>query len=255
MAMIRCGECNASHPVPADPAVTSMRCPYCGAAMAVPDAEARRRDLLEQQREARLHDQQRAAEAREVRREHREDAERQADRKQRRSGRWGARIMTLIAVLAAPTIIAITVFDLPARLGVGASGADRLDQLTTQLRSTGCITIAPVRSTYATGTLSQLVTTDAPGCLRVLAAGAGDHRTLALRLFDATGTEVGSAKDTLDPHLTYCPPSVPATLRYEIVVGPAAKGRLSHTVLRCPAAPPKPASAPSQPDQPPKKRP
>src|SRR5688572_15643399 len=124
MGMIRCQECNATHPLPADPRVTSMACPYCGAAMVVPDAEARRRFLLEQQREERLREQHRAAEAREARREAREAEERDADRKERRSGRWGMRLMTLFAVLAAPTIIAITVFDLPERLGFGASGAD-----------------------------------------------------------------------------------------------------------------------------------
>jgi len=236
--MIRCGECNASYPLPEDASVTSMRCPYCGAAIVVPDAEARRRYLLEQQREARLADQHRAAEQRELRREAREEAERKTDRKERRSGRWGTRIMSLIAVLAAPTIIAITVFDAPARLGFGASGADRLGQLATQLRGTGCTTVAAIRSQYATGTVSQLVTTDGVGCLRVLAAGAGDHRTLGLRLFDAEGNELAKAAGTLDPQLTYCPTAA-ATLRYEVVVGPAAKGRLSHTVLGCPDDKPK----------------
>lgn len=210
-----------------------MRCPYCGAAVAVGDAEARRRHLIEQQREARLLEQQRAAEARAARREAREDEDRRAERKQRRSGRWGARLMTLIAVLAAPTIIAITVFDLPARLGFGDSGSDRLAQLSTQLRAGGCTTLAPIRSQYASAPVSRLVTVE-PGCLRVLAAGAGDHRALGLRLFDADGQEVAHTKaDSLDPQLTYCTARA-ATLRYEITVGPAGKGRLSHTVLRCP---------------------
>lgn len=274
MAMIRCGECNATHPAPADPAITSMRCPYCGAAMAVADVEARRRYLLEQQREARVAEQHGAHLAREARREAREEEERREqreerkeERSERRTGRWVGRVMTVIAVLAAPTIIAITVFDLPARLGFGASGADRLEQLSTQLRATGCATIAPIHSSYATGTISQLVTTE-PGCLRVLAAGAGDHRTLALRLFDANGKEIGKAKDTLDPQLTYCTATA-GTLRYEVVVGPAAKGRLSHTVLRCPdekarptattpTATTKPATPPpieKAPAKPPKKRP
>ncbi len=259
MAMIRCGECNATHPVPADPAITAMKCPYCGAAMVVPDIESRRRYLLEQQREARVAEQQRAHLEREARREAREEAERKEEREERkeerserRTGRWVGRLMTLIAVLAAPTIIAITVFDLPARLGFGESGADRLAQLSTQLRGTGCTTIAPIRSTYATGTVSQLVTTE-PGCVRVLAAGAGDHRTLALRLFDANGKEIAKAKDTLDPQLTHCTAAA-GTLRYEVVVGPAAKGRLSHTALRCPdpkAAPSAPAAAPTEPPAPP----
>lgn len=241
MAMIRCGECNASSSAPADPAITTMRCPYCGAAMQVHDVEARRRFVLEQQREARLRDQQRAAEEREHRREAREAEERAEQRKERRSGRWGARLMTLFAVLAAPTIIAITVFDLPARLGFGDSGADRLSQLSRQLESNGCTVIAPVRSQYTTGTVSSLVTVE-PGCLRLLAAGAGDHRTLGLRLFDSDGAPLTTTKsDTLDPQLTHCTPTA-ATWRYEVVVGPAAKGRLSHTALHCPDPKAKPAA-------------
>lgn len=252
MATLRCPECNASHPLPADPTVTTMRCPYCGAAVIVPDVEARRRFLLEQQREDRLREQHRVAAEREARREAREaqadveaGAERAAERRERRRGRWGTRLVTLIAVLAAPTIIAVTVYDLPARLGFGASGADRLAQMTTQLRAIGCTTIAPIRSRYATATVSTLIGVQA-GCLRVLAAGAGDHRTLGLRLFAADGALLGTSQDTIDPQLAHCTAAA-ATLRYEIVVGPAGKGRLSHTVLACPdtGAPTAPTAPPA----------
>lgn len=235
MATTRCPECHASMVVPEDPTATTVRCGFCGATITLADAAERRRHALELEREARLRDAARAAEAREQRREAREDADRREDRRERRRGRWGTRLTTLIAVLAAPTIIAITVFDLPARLGYGASGADRLKQMTAQLASRGCTVLAPIRSTYATGTVSALVTIDA-GCIRVLAAGAGDHRSLGLRLFDADGAQVAKAADTLDPQLAYCA-KAPTTLRYEVVVGPAAKGRLSHTVLACPGSP------------------
>lgn len=217
-----------------------MRCGYCGATVALADAEARRRHALELEREARLREQAHIADARAARREAREAEERIEEKRERRRGRWGARIMTLFAVLAAPTIIAVTVFDLPARLGFGASGADRLKQVTAQLVATGCTVLAPVRSTYATGTVSTLVAVDG-GCVRILAAGAGDHRTLGLRLFGSDGRQIAKATDALDPQLAYCP-AVAETLRYEIVVGPAAKGRLSHTVLRCPAPPAKPGT-------------
>ena len=233
MATTRCPDCHASLVVPEDPTATTMRCGYCGSTVALADAEARRRHALELEREARLRAQAEAASARADRQEARAEAERRDERRERRRGRWGARLMTLIAVLAAPTIIAITVFDLPARLGFGASGADRLKQVSAQLATTGCTVLAPIRSTYATGTVSTLLSVQAQ-CVRVLAAGAGDHRTLGLRLFAADGKELAKAGDTLDPQLAYCAPA-PTTLRYEVVVGPAAKGRLSHMVLACPA--------------------
>lgn len=241
MATMRCPDCHASMLVPEDPAATTVRCVYCGATAAVPDAEARRRHQLEREREARRWAEAQAAHAAAERRDALEAEERRADRRERRRGRWGARLMTLVAVLAAPTIIAITVFDLPARLGYGASGADRLRQTTTQLASVGCTVARPIRSTYATGAVSVLFPAPA-GCVRILAAGAGDHRSLGLRLFGPDGGELAKADGTLDPQLTYCG-AAPATLRYEIVVGPAAKGRLSHTVLACPAEP-TPAAAP-----------
>lgn len=247
MATIRCPECNATHPAPADPTVLSMRCPYCGAAVAVPDVEARRRHQLERDREARLHAQHHAAVAREERREAREAEDRREERRERRRGRWGMGLVSLFAILLAPTIIAVTVFDLPARLGFGADGSDRLAQIATQLRGTGCTTLRPIDSTYATGTVSQLVTIDpatAPTCLHVLAAGAGDHRTLSLRLFAPDGKPLEKSGDTLDPQLTHCTPTG-GTFRYEIAPGPAGKGRLSHTVLTCPADRPKPNDQPA----------
>ena len=115
MATTRCPDCHASLVVPEDPTATTMRCGYCGATVALADAEARRRHALELEREARLREQARIADDRAARREAQEAAERREDKRERRRGRWGARVMTLIAVLAAPTIIAITVFDLPAR--------------------------------------------------------------------------------------------------------------------------------------------
>lgn len=234
MAHARCPECHASLVVPDEHTATTTRCIYCGATVPLADADARRRHALELEREARLREQQRLDAERDARRDAEAAAERRAERRERRRGRWGARILALVTALAAPLIIAITVFDLPARLGFGPSGADRLAQITRQLREQGCTVLAPVRSTYATSTVSKLVEVEA-GCVRVLAAGAGDHRSLGLRLYAADGALLGRAADSLDPQLTYCGAAA-GTLRYEIVVGPAAKGRLSHTVLRCPSA-------------------
>lgn len=233
MATARCAECHASMPVPPELEATTMRCPYCGASQAVPELEARRRLLLEHQREARLAEQARAAEERERRREAREQHERHEDRRLARRGRWGMRLMTLVAVLAAPSIIAVTVFDLPARLGFGASGADRLTVVRQQLEASGCVPLGPIASSYATGHVSRLVTVDAT-CVRVFAAGGEGHRSLSLRLFDGGGQEVARAGDTTDPQLVHCA-KVAGTLRYEVGVSPAAKGRLSHMAMTCPA--------------------
>ncbi len=243
MATARCAECHASMPVPPELEATTLRCPYCGATQAVPDLEARRRLLLEHQREARLAEQARVAEAREQRREAREARERRADRREARRGRWGMRLVTLVAVLAAPTIIAVTVFDLPARLGFGASGADRLAQLQQQHAAAGCAALGAIHEQYATGSVSRLIAVE-PGCVRVLAAGGDGHRGLSLRLFDGAGAEVARAAGTTDPQLVHCVAAA-TTLRYEIGVGPASRGRLSHLALACPAeaAPSRPAPA------------
>jgi hypothetical protein len=222
-------------PVPAELEVTTMRCPYCNASQPVPDLEARRRLLIEHKREARLAEQARAAEAREARREAREERERHEEAREARRGRWGSRLLTLVAVLAAPTIIAITVFDAPARLGFGASGADRLAQVRQQLATAGCTPLGSIGEQYATGNVSRIVAVDQQ-CIRVFAAGGDGHRSLSLRLFSAEGKELAKAGNTTDPQLSYCNPA-PGSLRYEVGIGPAAKGRLSHMVLACPDAP------------------
>lgn len=220
-------------PVPAELEATTMRCPYCNATQAVPDLEARRRLLLEHQREARLAEQARAEAEREVRREAREEAQRKEDKQEARRGRWGMRLMSLFAILLAPTIIAVTVFDLPARLGFGESGAGRLTQLRAQLAASGCQPLGGIAEQYATGSVSRLMPVADQQCVRVFAAGGDGHRSLSLTLYDATGKEVARAGDTTDPQLEYCARGA-GTLRYEVAVGPASKGRLSHMVLNCP---------------------
>ncbi len=72
--------------------------------------------------------------------------------------------------------------------------------------------------------------------MRVVAAGGNGHPSLELRLFSADGKELAHSTSTTDPQLSYCA-KASETVRYEIVVGPASKGRLSHLVLACPAGP------------------
>ena len=201
---------------------------------AVPDLETRRRLLLEEQREARLAEQARAQEAREARREAREERERRAEQREARRGRWGMRLLTVCSILLAPTIIAITVFDLPARLGFGASGSDRLGQIKQQLERDGCTVIRGISSEYASSNVSKLFPVQAAQCIRVFAAGGDGHGSLARRRFGPDGKQVArSGDDTTDPQLRYCAVE-PATLRYEIKIGPASKGRLSSMALACP---------------------
>ena len=263
MSTTRCRECHASIPVPDALDALVMHCQYCGVNQPVPDAESRRRLLLEEQREARLHAAREAELARENRREVREEQHRERDRKEAKRGRWVTWLATLIPLLVAPTIIAVTVFDAPARLGFGASGSDRLEQMQTQLTSTGCTVVSAIGSEYASSNVSKLVKVD-PQCIRVFAAGGGGHNTLSLRLFSSGGKEVAHAKDTTDPQLTYCATAAD-TMRYEIKIGVASKGRLSHMVLACPdpankppvETPPKPGDTtkpvgPTKPAAPPK---
>lgn len=232
MASGKCVECHAAMPLPAELEATTMRCAHCGATQAVPDLEARRRMLLEQQREARIAEQQRAQEERERRREAREERERHEDKKEARRGRWGARVTTLVAMLLAPTIIAVVVFDAPARLGFGDSGSGRLAQQRTMLAGSGCTPLGGISEQYATGSVTKLLPVAEKQCIRVFAAGGDGHRSLSLRLFDASGKEVAKAGDTTDPQLTYCAKAA-GTFRYEVGVGVASKGRLSHMVLTC----------------------
>ena len=229
-----------------------MRCSYCGHQQQVPDLEVRRRALVEQQREARIAEERRAEAAREERREAVAAQERAADRKSASGHRLRTWVISTITMLIAPVIIAITVFDLPARLGYGASGSDRLAQLETQLTGNGCKVFAPIDSEYASSNVSQLVAVDHQ-CIRVLAAGGSGHSTLSLRLFASDGKELAAAGDTTDPQLTYCAENA-ETLRYEIKIGVASKGRLSHLVMACPA-PPGPPGPPAAAPATDKKRP
>lgn len=225
MSSVRCDQCGAAITVPEDLKVTRVACKYCGAQQLLPDADARRRMLAEEQRARREAEREAADRAERAQDKHHE-------RKTQGRDRIAMRATSLLAVLAAPVIISITVFDLPARLGFGASGADRVAQMTAQLQHGGCTVLQPAASLYTTGSVSQLVTVD-KGCVRVLAAGGDGHRDLSLRLFSDAGKELAHSGNTTDPQLSYCP-KASSLLRYQIDVGPAAKGRLTHTALVCP---------------------
>lgn len=231
-----------------------MKCGYCGAVLTVPDLAQREAAMLEQRRLA-LHER----ELEQAARERAQQAQRQAvrehhERKERRSSvRWG-RVTTLLGMLLAPAIVSVTVFDLPARLGFGEAGADRLGQVAAQLAARGCTAVAAAESEYATGAVSRLVAAPAAGqptCLRVLAAGGPGHRALRVRLFDLDGKELGTSGEQADPQLEECKRAAEA-VRYEVVPGVAAKGRLTHQALRCP--PPREPAEPAKPAEPPSRR-
>ncbi|HUQ04526.1 MAG TPA: hypothetical protein VM261_18625 [Kofleriaceae bacterium] len=228
----KCAECHAAITLPEDLEATTMTCPYCHASQPVPDLQTRQQMLLAHKREERIAEQQRAQEARESRREAREERERHEDKQEARRGRWGMRLTSLFAMLLAPTIIAVVVFDAPARLGFGDSGSGRLAQQRTLLAGQGCAPVGGISEQYATGNVSKLIPVAERQCIRVFAAGGDGHRSLSLRLFDADGKELTKAGDTTDPQLRYCA-KAPTTVRYEVGVGPASKGRLSHMVLTC----------------------
>lgn len=219
-----------------------MQCQYCGAVQPVPDLEARQRALFERQR-AEAHAQQRALEAahraEEARRAARREREEHAERKS--SVRWG-RLTMIFSMLLAPAIISVTMFDLPARLGFGGDGSDRIAIVAAQLTERGCQVVAPQASLYASSTVIKLVKLPRGSCLRVLAAGGPGHDSLKLRIFDLDGKEVAKSDDSSDPQAKFCPPAA-GTLRYEVVPGLLDKGRLTHLALACPSAPPPPPAA------------
>jgi hypothetical protein len=226
----RCRECNALIPAPTARDALTMRCEHCGLEQPVPDADARHRRLLEEQREARLREQERRQAEREDRAEQREVREKTRERRWRPL-MW---LLGLIPFLIAPVIIAITVFDAPARLGFGASGNDRLEQMQLQLASTGCTVVQAITSEYASSNVSKLVGVAEKQCIRVFAAGGSGHNALGLKLFAPDGHELAHAKSTQDPQLAHCS-ATGQTLRYQIEIGVVAKGRLSSMVLACPA--------------------
>lgn len=228
-----CTRCHGALPAPEDQEVLSITCPYCGLVQPVPDADARHRRVLERERA----DLARRAHEADVERARREAARDQDDRREARKSRRGARLVTLLAMLTAPAIIAVTVFDLPARLGFGDAGEARVAQARDLLVASGCVALGAIREQYAEGPVS--VTLPLEGrCVRVVAAGGPGHGRLGLRLLDADGKEVARAAASSEPQLSFCPPA-PVALRYEVETGVAAKGRLSHVALACPAAPTK----------------
>ncbi len=235
MSMIHCAQCHASIPIPAELEARAMQCHYCGAVQAVPDLEARQRALAERQR-AEAHARQLEHEAHYRQQEAHREAHRDAEeRKERRRGvRWGY-VTTLFSVLLAPVIISITMFDLPARLGIGGDGADRLALVATQLAERGCTVLTPPSSLYTDGTVTRLVKPEGDRCVRVLAAGGPRQDSLKVRLFDLDGREVAVSPQSSDPQLEHCPPA-PGSLRYEIVPGLLDKGQLTHMALSCPSA-------------------
>lgn len=206
-----------------------MKCQYCGAGQPVPDLLAREHALLQRKLVEQDH------------REREQNAVRdQQDRREaaverKRSIRWG-RVTGIFAMLLAPTIIAITVYDLPARLGFGDAGADRVSIVAEQLKGRGCQVAVGASSLYATGAVSKLLPSP-KGCLRVLAAGGPNQHSLTIRIFDRDGKEVAKSGSSADPQLEYCITGE-GTVRYEVVPGMLDKGRLTHMALTCPAVTP-----------------
>lgn len=241
MSVIRCNECHATVPIPEALTARTMKCGYCGAVLTVPDLAQREAAMLEQRR-LELHERELMLAAQHRQHQAAREAARDRDeRKERRSSvRWG-RLTAVSSMLLAPAIVSVTVFDLPARLGFGDAGAERLSQVAAQLVARGCTPVGAAESSYATGAVSRLVVAPSAGqppCLRVLAAGGPGHRSLRVRLFDLDGKELAASGDQADPQLEECE-RADAALRYEVVPGVAAKGRLTHQALRCPAPPPK----------------
>lgn len=223
-----------------------MKCQYCGAVQPVPDLAARQQALL-QQRQAELAAQQRQAE--EAREARREVSQQQESAERRRGVRWG-RVTTLAAMLVTPAILSVTVFDVPARLGFGGAGADRLALIAAQLVERGCRIAVPASSQYVAATVTQLVRVET-GCVRAIAAGGPHQGALTVRIFDRDGAKVATSESSSDPQIEYCPTG-PGSLRYEVVPGLLDKGRLTHSALICPArapdaASPRPASRSKKP--------
>jgi hypothetical protein len=235
MSMVRCAQCHASLPIPEALEARTMQCHYCGAIQGVPDLAARERALAERQR-AEAHARHVEQEARHREQEAQRQARREAEeRQERRSGvRWG-RVTTIFSMLLAPAIIGVTVFDLPARLGFGPDGKDRLAIVATQLAERGCTPLAPVAAQYTSTTITGLVKPEGR-CLRVVAAGGPDQDSLKVRIFDLDGEEVAASKESSDPQAEHCPPTS-GSLRYEVVPGMMDKGRLSHLAVACPPPP------------------
>lgn len=231
-----------------------MQCQYCGAVQGVPDLAARERALWERQRhEAAQQQRQYEAQhrAEEARRQAIRDREERAERKS--SVRWG-RLTMIFSMLLAPAIISVTVFDLPARLGFGDDGSERLGVIVQQFASRGCKMIAPQVSTYTKSTETRLVQVEAGSCLRVMAAGGGDHDSLTLKVFDLDGRAVAKSVESRDPQVKHCATGA-ASLRYEVVPGVLDKGRLSHVALACPTEPPAAADGAAAEDEPVKSKP
>jgi hypothetical protein len=209
----------------------------------LPDARERLELLEQRRREAEEYERERIREAREMQREERSEKER------RWNSRWTS-VVGFLSFLIAPVIISITVFDLPARLGFGGSGAERLELYKTQLEGTGCKVMQPIKSVYTKAPLSELLPPEGRGCMHVLAAGGPGHSQLTLKLFDHNGREAAKSEASSDPRLVFCAPR-DGMFRYEVGIGLLDKGRLSHMVLLCPEQPlpqalePPPAAKPA----------
>lgn len=226
MQTTRCAECHATIPVPEDFNVRVMKCQYCGNTQAVPNLVEREQLRLAQQQAEFAAMQQAAEFEHAVVRDH-------LDRKERKASiRWG-RVTTIFSMLLAPVIISVVVFDLPARLGFGAAGEDRVQQTQQLLAQRGCTVAHGPTSLYASGAVSKIVNVP-NGCLRVVAAGGPDHGSLTLKIYDADGKVRAKAESSADPQVEECV-SAAAALRYEVQPGPASKGRLTHLAMLCPA--------------------
>jgi hypothetical protein len=227
----RCRECHAAIHAPAELDALTMTCGYCGLAQPVPDLAERQRVLAERGRLALERDK--------LELEREQAREDKLDKRRERRNKWLFAPFTVIPLLVGPAIIAVTVFDAPARLGCGATGGDRLEQIIAQLAKQGCTVLRPIESEYVKDPISKLVDVQDGQCIRVIAAGGSGHSTLSIALFAPWSVPpLVKMGDSREPQLAHCATTTDP-LRYVITPGPAAKGQLSHAVLTCPPAKPK----------------
>ncbi|MFH0900010.1 MAG: hypothetical protein V2A73_05205 [Pseudomonadota bacterium] len=227
---MKCENCGAPVSEPSDVAVLSIRCPFCGVEVAVPDAARR---LEAQQRLALVDVDARRVDA-EIEERRLEREERAAEnRRTRRS--WSLhRLFIALAVLVGPTIVVWQVFDLEGRYW-GSTGKERVELVLSSLKTNGCTVLVPPTVRYLKNeTLVEPLALDAGSCVKVLVAGGAGHKALELKLFDPSGALLETRPRGVDSQLARCVPAS-GVYSYHLATGLLEKGRATYAVARCPA--------------------
>jgi len=227
---LRCPGCGGFAPVPPDPTVLAVPCPYCGHDLILPDQPARQA-ALRQRQEA---DARRAADA---------EARRDREATRRMAARWKIIGGVVVGLAVAGPIAYVVVrawreaerdveraraAQAAADQRIAQAGRPHLDELISAAQSGRCGRVF-IDPQLGDRTLELRFTVGTRRCVRIVATTAVDAATISLALTGADGQPAAAPPPARDLDFEYCPRTGAGTHQATLT----STGPLSAAAIEC----------------------